>query len=72
MTDWCSWWFEGQWAYCCYEHDFHILGDWGLAKCMATSPAGYIVGSVFGVITFVGLKLFGWVYRWKQSTKTPK
>ena len=63
MTDFCSWWPEGNWAYCCYEHDIHILNDWGFAQCVANSPGVWALGGAMGFIVYVGLKCGGWLYR---------
>jgi hypothetical protein len=69
MTDWCSWWPEGNWAYCCYEHDLGLATDWMLAQCIAHSawsavpqPIQDFALGVVGFVTWVGVTCFGWFY----------
>lgn len=74
MADNCTGWFEGTWTHCCAAHDLsyanpaidRLTADIELARCVAATSGGPIMGSVM----FVGVALFGWFFRRKAIQRS--
>lgn len=75
--DYCNWFPEGWWGYCCEAHDAAYLAQIGkeladsqLFQCVvASSPTLTALSAVIGSIMFVGVTVFGGRY-YKAADKS--
>ncbi len=79
--DYCTFWPEGWWAYCCKAHDEdyvaqvgQALADGSLFQCVASSaptPALAVIASLVGGVMWVGVRVFGSRFYRKAGTTNP-
>jgi hypothetical protein len=74
-SDGCSWVPDFWFRECCEEHDYGAT-DEQLFMCIVESGImefglyqGWLLGITLGIIYWVGLKLFGWIYQLYKKRK---